>query len=107
MPIRKGHTYRIVVKIEVQFLGDGLDRRGATTTAHIEREALRVRPVVREERQRLLSHRAARNAFDAPYLDVEEDSEAPARKIPHPLALPVVEAPVPATTRARGFFERR
>ena len=95
------------VPVEVQLLGNVLDRRGATTTAHIEGEAFRIRAVVREERQRLLSHRAARNAFHAPYLDVQEDSEAPAPQIPHPLALPVVEAPVLATTRARGFFERR
>src|SRR6266571_4071040 len=94
------------VPVEMQFLGDVLDRRGPTTTAHVEGKALRVGTVVREERQRLLPHRAARNAFDAPYLDVQEDSEAPAREIPHPLALPVVEAPVLATTRARGFFER-
>jgi len=93
--------------VEMQFLGDVLDRRGATATAHIEGEALRVGAVAREERQRLLPHRAALNALDAPYLDVQEDSEASTREIPYPLALAVVEAPVLATAGARRFFERR
>ena len=83
------------------------DRRGATATAHIEGEALRVGAAAREERQQLLPHRAALNALDAPYLDVQEHSETTAREIPHPPALPVVEAPARATTRARCFFGRR
>ena len=92
----------------MQFFGDVLDRRGTTTTAHIEGEPLRVERVVGEEGQPLSLHLPALNAVDAPYVDVQEYSRVPARKIPDPPALLVVGASVPAATAAaRRFFERR
>jgi len=96
------------VPVEMQLLGDVLDRRGPTTTAHIEGEPVRVERVVGEKRQPLSLHLPALNAVDASHIDVQEYSRVPAREIPDPSAFLVVEDSVPATTAAaRGFFERR
>jgi hypothetical protein len=96
------------VPVEMQLLGDVLDRRGPTTTAHIEGKPFRVERVVGEERQPLSLHLPALNAVDASHVDVQEYSRVPAREISDPPALLVVEDPAPAATAAaRRFFERR
>jgi len=96
------------VPVEMQLLSDVLDRRGTTTTAHIEGEPPRVERVVGEEWQPLSLHFPALNALDPSYVDFQEHSRVPAREIPDPPARPVVEDSMPAATAAaRRFFERR
>lgn len=96
------------VPVQVQFLGDILDRRAATPATDAIGEPLRVVRVVGEEVEPLALHRAAAPTPQATDLHVEEDALVGRRQIAHPSMGAVVPREVarPADAADR-FFERR
>jgi hypothetical protein len=96
------------IPVQVQFLGDVLDGRGAAAPADVVGKALRVERIVGEERKPLALHRSTLAALDPAHLEIEVDAKLTARQIAHPPPGAIVEAamhrPAHATVR---FFVRR
>ena len=62
------------VPVQMQFLGDILDRRGSASTSDVEAKALGVERIVCEEVQFLLLHLAATHTIDAADLEIQKYS---------------------------------
>src|SRR5450830_360968 len=96
------------IPVELQLLGNVLDRRLPTALAHVMGKALRIERVVRQEIEPLALHLAATAASHPPDLDLQEDVRVAARQIANPPYTPVVPTRMnPPTASAIRFFARR
>ena len=96
------------VPVEVQLLGNVLDRRGPAAPAHVMGKTLGVERVVGQEVQLLALHAPATLALDAPYLEFEVNAGIPAGQVARAARTPVVPAHVrPCAAAAERFFEPR
>ena len=69
------------VPVELEFLGDVLDRGRAAALTHVVGKALGVERVVGQEIELLALHFAAAAALNAPHLDLQVDARIAAGKI--------------------------
>jgi len=96
------------VPVEMQLLGQVLDRGRTAAPAHVVRKALGIERVVGQELQPLALHLAATAALHAPNLELEVDACIAAGQIARPMRAPVVPTRLRSATAAAGrFFERR
>src|SRR5262245_32891139 len=96
------------VPLEMQLLGDVVDRRRMTTTSDVERQALGVARIVGQEVEPFALHRTTAAARDATHLELQKDPHPTAREIAHPAHGPIVDAALHTPADATGrFFERR
>ncbi len=96
------------IPVELQFLGNILDRPRAAAPPHVMGKALGIERIVGEERELLALHFAAALALYAPYLELEVNARVAAGEIPRAARAPVVPTPVhPCAAAAGRFFERR
>src|SRR4030042_1324011 len=94
--------------VQMQLLGDILDRGCAATLAHVKGKPLGVERVVGQEGKLLLLHLAAPSAQNTPDLQFEEDARVAQGEVSDQAELAVVEGPVCRTaTSADCFFCRR
>src|SRR5665811_894501 len=96
------------IPVELQLLGNVLDRRLPTALAHVMGKALRIERVVRQEIEPLALHLAATAASHPPDLNLQEDARVAARQITNLPYTPVVPTRMnsPAAP-ANRFFARR
>ena len=96
------------IPVELQFLGNVLDRRLPTALAHVMGKALRIERVVRKEIEPLAFHLAATAASHPPDLNLQEDARVATRQIANLPYTPVVPTQMnsPAAP-ANRFFARR
>src|SRR5512139_134911 len=94
--------------VQMQFLGNILDRGGTATLAHVVGKSLRVERIVGQEGKLLLLHLAAPSARNTPDLQFQVDTRVATGKVSNQAEFAVVEGPVcrPATS-ADCFFCRR
>src|SRR5450830_1493939 len=96
------------IPVELQLLGNVLDRRLPTALAHVMGKALRIERVVRQEIEPLALHLAATAASHPPDLNLQEDARVAARQIANPPYTPVVPTQMnPPAAPAGRFFARR
>ena len=96
------------IPVELQLLGDVLDRRLPTALAHVMRKALRIERVVRQKIEPLALHLAATTALHPPDLNFQKDARVTARQIANLPYAPVVPTRMhPPTAPANRFFARR
>jgi hypothetical protein len=96
------------IPVEMEFLGQLLDRGRTAAPAHVMRKALGIEGIVGQEVQPLALHFAATSALDAPNLALEIDTRIAAGQIANATRAPVVPTQVRSTTAAaERFFERR
>jgi len=94
--------------VQMQLLGDILDRRGAATLAHVIGKSLGVERIVGQEGKFLLLHLAAPSAQNTPDFQFEVDPSVATGEVANQAELAVVEGPVcRTTTSADCFFCRR
>ena len=94
--------------VQMQFLGDVLDRGGAATLPHVIGKPLGVERIVGQEGKLLLLHLAAPSAQNTPDLQFEIDTRVATGEVSDQAELAVVEGPVCRTaTSADCFFCRR
>ena len=94
--------------VQMQFLGDILDRGGAATLAHVIGKSLGVKRIVGQEGKFLLLHLAAPSTRNTPDLQFEVDPRVATGEVSNQAELAVVEGPVCRTaTSADCFFCRR
>src|SRR5450830_1020139 len=96
------------IPVELQLLGNVLDRRLPTALAHVMGKALRIERVVRQEIEPLALHLAATAASHPPDLNLQKDARVAARQIANLPYTPVVPTRMnsPAAP-ANRFFARR
>src|SRR5487761_2409344 len=96
------------IPVQVQLLGNVLDRRLSAAPAHVMGKALGIEGIVGQKLQPFAFHFAAASALHAPHLDLQEDALVPTREIANASRTSVVPARMnsPATA-ADCFFERR
>src|SRR5664280_718293 len=96
------------IPVELQLLGNVLDRRLPTALANVMRKALRIERVVRQEIEPLALHLAATAASHPPDLNLQEDARVAARQIanlPYTSVVPTrMNSPAAPANR---FFARR
>ena len=93
--------------IQMQLFGHRLDRRIAAPASDIVGEAFGVKRTIRQPTQ-LLAFHTALVARHAPNLELQEDSQRPARQIPHhPRTTIVVASPRSTALTTDCFFARR
>jgi hypothetical protein len=96
------------VPVELELLGNVLDRGRATAPPHVVSKALGIKRVVGQKLQPLALHFAATPALDSAHLEIEMDAHVAARQVANLPPRAVVEAPVGSPTKtAQRFFERR
>ena len=96
------------VPVELELLGDVLDRGTAAAPADIEGEALRVERIGAKEAELLPLHLAATATEDTPHLEFEKHPCVAAGQIAHAPAFAVVPARVFLAAGATDcFFTRR
>src|SRR4029077_2427939 len=96
------------IPVQMQFLGNVLDRRRAAAPAYIVGKALRVERILAQERKPLALHRSTSAAADPAHFQIEVDTKLTARQIAHPPPGAVVKAAMHRPAHAAvGFFERR
>jgi hypothetical protein len=96
------------IPVELQLLGNVLDRRLPTALTHVMRKALRIERVVRQEIEPLALHLAATTALHPPDLNLQEDARVTARQIANLPYAPVVPTRMnPPAAPANRFFARR
>jgi hypothetical protein len=96
------------IPVELELLGDVLDRRLPTAPADVMGEALRIKRVVSQEIELLALHLAATAASHPPDLDLKEDARVAARQIANSPYPPVVPPRMNrSATSANRFFARR
>src|ERR1019366_4676014 len=78
------------IPVELQLLGNVLDRRLPTALAHVMGKPLRIERVVRQEIEPLALHLAATAASHPPDLNLQEDARVAARQIANLPYTPVV-----------------
>ena len=94
--------------IQIQFLGNILDRGTPATPPHVERKSLGIKGVVGQKRQMLALHLATTLAQHASHFELEINAAVGAGQIASQPRTAVVPARVHATTGPTGvFFERR
>ena len=94
--------------VQMQFLGNILDRGGSATLAHVKGKPLGVERIVGQEGKFLLLHLAAPSAQNTPDLQCEVDARVAAGEVSDQAELAVVEGPVRRTaSSANCFFCRR
>lgn len=94
--------------VQMQFLGDRLDRGAGAASADVMGEPLRVQRIVGQEDQALALHGSATPAVHSPHFDLEIDARVGAGQIAHTARAAVVPAHMHfATNTAECFFERR
>jgi len=92
------------IPVEVEFLGNILDRARAAAPPHVMRKALGIERVVGQEIEPLALHLAAASALHAPNLDLEIDARIAAGQIANLARAPVVPDPVRPTAAAAERF---
>ena len=92
------------VPVELEFLGNVLDRGRATAPPHVVGKALGVKRVVGQKLQSLALHFAATPALDSAHLEIEIDAHVAARQIANLPPRAVVEAPVGSPTKPHSVF---
>ncbi len=96
------------IPVQVQFLGNVLDRRLPAAPAHVMGKALGIEGIVGQNLQPLAFHFAASSALHAPHLDLQEDTHVPTREIANASRTSVVPPGMNSTAAAADrFFERR
>ena len=96
------------IPVQIQFLGNVLDRSLPAAPAHVMRKALGIEGIVREKLQPLAFHFAATAALHAPHLDLQINARVATGQIANAPRAPVVPPGVNSTaTAADRFFERR
>ena len=94
--------------VQMQLLGNILDRRSTATFAHVIGKSPGVERIVGQEDKLLLLHLAAPSARNTPDLQFEGDTRVATGEIADQAELAVVESPVCRTTpSADRFFCRR
>src|SRR5512139_2378871 len=94
--------------VQMQLLGNILDRRSTATFAHVIGKSLGVERIVGQEGKSLLLHFAAPSTRNTPDLQLEIDTRVATGEIADQAELAVVESPVCRTaTSADCFFCRR
>ena len=94
--------------VEVELLGDILDRGLPAATPDVVGEALGVKRVVGEEVELFAFHSAATLALNPPDLEFQIHAPVAARQVANPTGASVVPAGMyPAAAAASRFFERR
>ena len=94
--------------VQMQLLGDILDRGGIATLAHVKGKPLGVERIVGQEGKLLLLHLAAPPAQNTPDLQFEVDARVATGEVADQAGFAVVEGPVCRTaTSADCFFWRR
>src|SRR6202171_4776676 len=96
------------VPVEIELLGNVLDRCRAAAPTHVMGKALGVERVVRQKLELLALHGPATSTPHTPHLDLQIDAPVATREIAYLAHAPVVPARVhSAALAACGFFERR
>ena len=94
--------------VQMQLLGDILDRGGTATLANVKGKPLGVERIVGQEGKFFLLHLAAPSAQNTPDLQFEVDARVAAGEVSDQADLAVVEGPVCRTASATDcFFCRR
>ena len=96
------------IPVQMEFLGNALDRAFPTAPAHIMRKPFRVERIVRKPLQPLPFHAPAPATLHPPYFNLQVDPNIPTGEIANTPHAPVVPACLHASTAATDrFFERR
>ena len=96
------------VPIEIEFLGQILDRGRSAAPTYVKGKPLGVERIVGQEVQPLALHLAATSALNAPNLEFEIDARIATGQVANPTPAPVVPAHVRSgAATARRFFQRR
>ena len=96
------------VPVQMQFLGNILDRARPAASAHVVGKAFGIDGVGGQEIELLALHRAAASAANAPNFDLEIDARIAAGQVANLARASVVPAHMRSTTAAaERFFERR
>src|SRR4030043_200049 len=90
--------------VQMQLLGDILDRGGTATLAHVKGKPLGVERVVAQEGELFLLHLAAPSAQNTPDLQLEVDARVAAGEVSDQPELPIVEYPVDRTASSADCF---
>ena len=94
--------------VQMQLLGNILDRRSTATFAYVKGKSLGVERIVGQEGKCLLLHLAAPSARNTPDLQLEVNTRVATGEVADQAELAVVEDPVCRTTpSADSFFCRR
>src|SRR6266571_589041 len=94
--------------VELQLLGDVIDRSAAASPADIEGKSLGVERIVRQKLETLALHLAAPAATHASHLELQEDAQAAGREIASAAKLAIIPPGMLLSAGpARRFFERR